>query len=84
MIEWNLNISEEGYYHILFDYCALESKYTNIDYSIYIDGKIPFKGADKLRLTRAWKNKRKYKVTVGEITSVRADSCNNLYTILCI
>lgn len=58
-IQWDVQIKKEGFYNVLFDYYPLESKYVKIDYSIYVDGKIPFTEAGKLSLTRSWKNKHK-------------------------
>lgn len=58
VLQWDVEVSGEGCYNLLFDYCALESKYAKIDYTVYIDGEIPFEEAGKLTLPRSWKNEK--------------------------
>jgi ABC-type glycerol-3-phosphate transport system substrate-binding protein len=54
-VTWEFDIENAGLYNFQLVYLPLKSG-TNIEYSLYLDGEIPFYGADKLVFTRDWVN----------------------------
>ncbi len=55
-ISWEVNIEETGMYHILLDYLPAEGNDNDIERNIYIDGRIPYREAQFVTLTRVWVN----------------------------
>ncbi len=48
-IEWELNVPEDGYYHINFRYSQSYTQGFPANRRLYINGKVPFKQADNLQ-----------------------------------
>ena len=53
-ILWEFNVREAGFYNILIEYYPLSGKGSDIEREIYINGEIPFDGAQYIKLTRSW------------------------------
>lgn len=53
-IEWNVEIPEAGMYNIYVEYYPVESRGIDIERAVYINGKIPFYGADAVTFSRVW------------------------------
>lgn len=66
-IEWKVHISEAGLYNIALQYYPLPGKGLGIEVAVMIDGKIPYKEAQKVTFNRVWK----------DITGIRKDKRDN-------
>ena len=53
-VEWKVNIPEAGMYNISLDYFPIKSKGIDIERALYINGEIPFSGADTFTFSRVW------------------------------
>ena len=53
-VSWTVDVPEEGFYNLELDYIAVPSRNVNMERIIYINGKIPFSGADILTFQRIW------------------------------
>lgn len=53
-VTWKVDVPEAGLYNILLDYIATPSRNIDIERSIYINGELPFDGADTLVFLRLW------------------------------
>lgn len=53
-IEWQIYVEEEGYYNAYIEYYPIESRGIDIERCFYINGEMPFIGADALTFTRVW------------------------------
>jgi ABC-type glycerol-3-phosphate transport system substrate-binding protein len=53
-VEWELDIPEAGLYNISFDYYPIEGRGIDIERTLYINGEMPFAGADTLAFSRIW------------------------------
>lgn len=53
-VEWTVNVPEAGLYNMHFDYYPVESRGIDIERALYINGELPFVGADTLTFTRVW------------------------------
>lgn len=53
-----VNISKAGFYCIEIGYLPVESPSAEIEFSIEIDGEIPFDSAERLRLNKIYKNEK--------------------------
>lgn len=60
-IEWTVDIPEEGMYQLYVEYYPVSSRGVDIERKIYINGEIPFSGADTLSFTRLWTDKGEVK-----------------------
>ncbi|MDD4366081.1 MAG: extracellular solute-binding protein [Eubacteriales bacterium] len=56
-IVYEFTLNEEGYYSILVSYIPLESKFSDIFFSMNLDGDIPFDEASVLKFKRIYKDK---------------------------
>ncbi|MDF2587507.1 MAG: hypothetical protein K0S41_1348 [Anaerocolumna sp.] len=56
-VEWNINVAKEGLYNIYIEYFPEESRGIDIERCIYINGEMPFLGADTIALSRVWTDK---------------------------
>lgn len=54
MVEWEVNVPKSGLYQIKFDYFPVESRGVDIERCLYINGEVPFVGADALTFSRLW------------------------------
>ena len=50
-----MNIPQDGFYQLGFDYYALEGKRSSLLRSVQVDGKYPFMQSKKLEFMRMWK-----------------------------
>lgn len=53
-VEWSVNVPETGMYQIYIQYYTVKSRGVDIERKLYINGEIPFVGADALSFTRHW------------------------------
>jgi len=53
-IEYTVNVDRAGLYNIHMDYFPLRSRGIPIERALYINGEIPFLGADRLSFHRVW------------------------------
>lgn len=55
-VTWKVDVPESGFYNINIEYIAVPSRNCNMERIIYINGSIPFSGADTLAFYRLWKD----------------------------
>lgn len=55
-VTWNVNIPESGFYNVAMEYIGTPSRNVNMERIFYINGKVPFTGADTLAFYRLWKD----------------------------
>ncbi len=53
-VTWKVTVPEEGFYNLYLEYINVKSRGVNAERALYINGKIPFSGADTLEFTRLW------------------------------
>jgi len=53
-VEWEVDIPQAGLYNIYLEYYPLEGRGIDIERALYINGEIPFSGADTLVFSRIW------------------------------
>ncbi len=53
-VEWEVDIPEAGLYNISLDYYPLEGRGIDLERILYINGEMPFAGADTLAFSRIW------------------------------
>ncbi len=53
-VEWTVNIRQAGLYNISLEYYPVEGKSSDIQRTIYIDGKLPFEEAMSVEFCRQW------------------------------
>ncbi len=54
-VQWEVNVPEEGLYHINIDYYSVKGKGSGIERALWINETIPFFEARNLVFSRAWK-----------------------------
>lgn len=54
LIEYDVTISEEGFYNLTFVYYPVPGKNSDIERSIFIDGNLPFKEFSMTTFSRVW------------------------------
>lgn len=54
LIEYEVNIEEEGFYNLSFVYYPVEGKNSDIERSIFVDGALPFKELSLVTFSRVW------------------------------
>lgn len=52
--EWKVDIPEAGMYSIYLEYYPVESRGIDIERAVYINGEVPFYGADAITFSRVW------------------------------
>ena len=57
LIEYEVEIEEEGFYNLSFVYYPVEGKNSDIERSIFIDGNLPFKEFSLVTFSRVWATK---------------------------
>ena len=55
-VTWKVEVPEAGFYNINMEYIAVPSRNVNMDRILYINGELPFTGADTLAFYRLWKD----------------------------
>ncbi|MCK0472256.1 extracellular solute-binding protein [Halalkalibacter sp. APA_J-10(15)] len=56
MVEWEVDVPEEGLYNIGIRYFPIEGKSSSIERELLINGELPFQGAATLTFPRTWTN----------------------------
>lgn len=60
-VTWKVEIPESGFYNVSIEYIATPSRNVNMERIFYINGEMPFTGADTLSFNRLWKDESKQK-----------------------
>ena len=55
-VTWKVDVPEAGFYNISIEYIAVPSRNVNMERILYINGEMPFTGADTLAFFRLWKD----------------------------
>ena len=55
-VTWKVDVPEAGFYNINMEYIAVPSRNVNMERILYINGELPFSGADTLAFYRLWKD----------------------------
>ena len=55
-VVWNVDVPEAGFYNISMEYICPPSRNVDIERILYINGEMPFRGADTLSFSRLWKD----------------------------
>lgn len=53
-IEWEVNVPTAGLYSVYIEYYPLESRGIDIERALYVNGEMPFYGADAVTFSRVW------------------------------
>lgn len=53
-ITWRFMVNTTGFYNLRVNYYPVEGKSSSIERRLYLDGVVPFQGADQLIFTRVW------------------------------
>lgn len=53
-VEWEIYVPEEGLYNIFIEYFPIEGRGSAIEREIWINGELPFRGANHVLLSRVW------------------------------
>lgn len=54
LVEFEVDVTEEGFYNLLFEYFPVEGKNSSIERSIYVDGEFPYKELSYIAFNRIW------------------------------
>ncbi|HWT76830.1 MAG TPA: extracellular solute-binding protein [Mobilitalea sp.] len=60
-IKWQVDVPEAGMYQIYMEYYPVKARGVDIERKFYINGEVPFLGADALSFTRLWADKSEVK-----------------------
>lgn len=60
LIEYEVDVEEEGLYNLSFVYYPVEGKNSDIERSIFVDGNLPFKEFSLVTFSRVWATKVSY------------------------
>lgn len=55
-VSWEINVEEAGYYNLNLNYYPYEGKSSAIERTLYINGEVPFEGANNISFYRIWGN----------------------------
>ena len=55
-VVWNVDVPEAGFYNISMEYICPPSRNVDVERILYINGEMPFRGADTLSFSRLWKD----------------------------
>ena len=55
-VEFDIDVAQTGLYVAEFDYEALESTTSDVEFGLLIDGKLPYATAERLTLPKVWVN----------------------------
>ena len=55
-VQWTVDVPTEGFYNLEMEYIAVPSRNVNMERILYINGEIPFTGADLISFQRLWKD----------------------------
>lgn len=56
LVTWEVDVQEAGFYHLNMHYYPYEGKSSSIERAVYINGQIPFDGANNITFHRIWGN----------------------------
>jgi ABC-type glycerol-3-phosphate transport system substrate-binding protein len=57
-VEWKVDVPEAGMYQMHMNYFTVEGRGVDIERKLYINGEVPFLGADTLSFSRLWTDKK--------------------------
>ena len=55
-VTWYVDVQNEGFYNVSMEYIAVPSRNVEMERILYINGEVPFTGADVLSFSRLWKD----------------------------
>ena len=55
-VTWYIDVPQEGFYNLSMEYVAVPSRNVTMERILYINGEMPFSGADILSFYRLWKD----------------------------
>lgn len=55
-VTWKVEVPESGFYNMEFTYYPTKGKNNTVERALYINGEIPFQGAQYLEFSRVWEN----------------------------
>ena len=55
-VTWYVDVQKEGFYNVEMEYVAVPSRNVEMERILYINGEIPFTGADVLTFPRLWRD----------------------------
>ena len=75
-VTWQVEVPESGFYNLYMEYLAPESRGVPAERSVYINGELPFDGANNITFTRIWQDGGAVKVDNqgNEIRPVQVES----------
>lgn len=56
LVTWEVEVPEAGFYNVVLDYLAPESRGVAAERALYINGELPFDDAGNMEFTRIWTN----------------------------
>jgi hypothetical protein len=56
MVTWEVDVPSSGYYNLFLNYFPYEGKSSSVERAVYINGEIPFDGANNITFNRIWSN----------------------------
>ena len=56
MTTWKVSVPKDGMYTVRMEYLTVESRGVDVERAIYINGELPFSGADTPRFSRLWED----------------------------
>jgi len=75
-VTWNFDVEESGFYNISMEYIGNTSRNINMERILYINGEVPFSGADILSFYRLWKDGESYDED-GNLVKIKTDNQGN-------
>jgi len=55
-VTWQVEVDQAGYYNLVLNYYPYSGKSSGIERAVYINGEIPFEGAENITFYRIWGN----------------------------
>ncbi len=55
-VVWTVDVPQAGFYNLSMEYICISSRNVDIERILYINGEMPFRGADTLSFSRLWKD----------------------------
>lgn len=71
-VTWTFTVNTSGFYNLRVVYYPVEGKSSSIERRLYLDGVVPFQGADQLIFTRVWVDSEQG-ITINNNNEVRPD-----------
>ncbi|MCL2107951.1 MAG: extracellular solute-binding protein [Oscillospiraceae bacterium] len=75
-VEYTVDVPAAGFYNLKIDFFPVESRGVDIERAVYINGSIPFRGADIITFYRTWGDLVQYDNS-GNPYTIRTDNQNN-------